>query len=397
MQAKTKQINEIYVTRAIAILGVLLVHATSFTIIDLQGTSYYGFYNSVNTFFKYGTPTFILLSSFVLFYSYSKRPLTPKLMASFYKRRMLFIILPYIIFSTLYFLYHYNVYASYIPQSEMLGEFLDRLAIGKTSSHLYFVFISIQFYILFPLFLWFFKTFPAVAKHAFWIGFLIQWAFVFALDQGLITVENKGSISLSYMSYYFTGITLGMYFDKFERFLSMTKEALLSKWGVWTVVLWLAWAGTAFGHIYVQYLLRTGLGSPSQLVFQLFWNLHTFFSAFVLLQVSFLIYRKFAPWAVNALMHLGVASFGIYLMHLLVLNEYYAQFKTGDPLLYHIFIAVGFVVTLAVSWLVVGLVLKYVPGAWILFGATPKKMPKKDKTQLPLEPGSSQQTTSSSP
>ena len=52
---------------------------------------------------KFGTPTFIFLSSLVLFYNYYDRPTTKKLIGGFYKKRLLYIIIPYTLFSVFYF------------------------------------------------------------------------------------------------------------------------------------------------------------------------------------------------------------------------------------------------------------------------------------------------------
>lgn len=55
---KKAQVDEIYITRALAILGVLIVHATSFPVTEFDSSSsIYGIYNFSNTFFRFGTPT----------------------------------------------------------------------------------------------------------------------------------------------------------------------------------------------------------------------------------------------------------------------------------------------------------------------------------------------------
>lgn len=64
-----------------------------------------------NIFFKYGTPTFILLSSFVLFYNYGGRDkLEPAVLGKFYRNRLLYVIIPYIVASIGYFLMQHMMY-----------------------------------------------------------------------------------------------------------------------------------------------------------------------------------------------------------------------------------------------------------------------------------------------
>ena len=101
---KPDYIAELDLVRAFAIIGVIIVHATALTVVTLDPqSSLYGFYHLLNIAFKYGTPTFIFLSSFVLFLNYYHRPLDAALIKRFYTRRLLHVVLPYVIISILYF------------------------------------------------------------------------------------------------------------------------------------------------------------------------------------------------------------------------------------------------------------------------------------------------------
>lgn len=377
---KKAQLNELYITRALAILGVLIVHATSFTFSELSNTStFYGFYNFSNTFFRIGTTTFIFLSSFVLFYSYYHRPITAKLIGNFYKKRFLYIIVPYILFSIAYFFINsYQHLVPYLTSSEMVNEFLFQLSQGKAAAHLYFVFISIQFYVLFPILLLVFKRYPRLVKHTLWIGFALQWIFVVLNNQYFQLY--KGNLAISYFSFYFLGIFFGVYFDQIKEFFSVRKKQLFtSKIGLYTILLWLSWALFSSIHVIYIYFNRTVEGFfIHALLYELIWNFHTILSAIVLLQVSFVIYRVCSAKVVNSLMHLGVVSFGVYLIHLMILNYAHQYIPTfGKPILYHASILAGFLISLFVSWLVVHLVMKYFKWSWIIFGSGPKKMPVK--------------------
>lgn len=379
--AKRKTIQEIYLVRTLAILGVLMVHSTSQVTVDLHSDSgLYPIYNFLNIFFKFGTPTFIFLSAFVLFYSYLDRDLTYPLMKRFYKNRLKFILIPYVIFSAFYFFtlaIHFNYYGN--DYAEMFSNFFNRLATGKAYAHLYFVFISIQFYILFPLLLWVMQKKRALIKHAIWIGFAVQWTF-FLLNHYFHIYDfsdiPKGSWAVSYFSYYMLGAFMGVYYEKFL-------EWMRAGWKYWVWGLWLLAGGL---HVYIYYLQRVQDIYSDTKWYELYWNLHTILSALVLFHFAFWLFKVLPKWATKTMIHIGICSFGIYLLHPFILFVYRQKIMpqaTGFPE-YHIMIGLGFVLALGLSWLIVTIASK-IKGSWILFGQFPKPQ-KKVPTDQRIEP-----------
>lgn len=84
---KRAHINELNITRALAILAVLLIHSTSTPVTTLSSDSkLYPFYVFFNIFPKFAVPVFIFLSGFVLFYNYIQKDLTKELIIHFYKK-----------------------------------------------------------------------------------------------------------------------------------------------------------------------------------------------------------------------------------------------------------------------------------------------------------------------
>ncbi|MEK3772115.1 acyltransferase family protein [Paenibacillus sp. FSL R5-0887] len=102
--ARQERLPQLDIFRALAILGVLHVHSSSFAAGEQALHSpYYYWLNWINIFFKFGTPSFIFLSSFVLFYNYYGRPVTRSLIINFYRRRLKYILLPYLLASMGYY------------------------------------------------------------------------------------------------------------------------------------------------------------------------------------------------------------------------------------------------------------------------------------------------------
>jgi peptidoglycan/LPS O-acetylase OafA/YrhL len=375
---KKDRIDEINLVRAFAIIGVLMVHSTSNAVTEAVASSYFAVYNFANIFFKFGTPTFILLSSFVLFYNYYDRPLDKTLIGSFYKKRLLYILLPYLIFSTGYFFMLHVLYYPNRALGDTLASFAVKLLTGKAYAHLYFVFISVQFYLLFPLLLYVFKKWPRLTLWLVPIGFAVQWGFVL-LNHFWLAVPNKGSWAFSYFAYYFTGAFMGVYYGVVKTWLKPSLDKLRSWRGLSWALLWAGWLACGLTHVWIWYAGRHDGIWYNTLWYELLWNLHTFLTALVLLQIAFAL-REWNRNAgiVRALGHLGIMSFGVYLIHPLFLFVY-RHFPVSSAGWYHLWYLGGFVLALALSWLVVALAFRFVPYAWVVFGNVPAKYGRQPK------------------
>lgn len=380
LQKKREKLPELQLVRAFAILGVLSVHSTSFAVTDMVGSNYFFLYNFMNIFMKYGTPTFIFLSSFVLFYNYYERPLTKELIGGFYKKRMLYIIIPYIVFSVFYFTLLDILYYPDRSFQESMVSFISKLLTGKAYTHLYFVFISIQFYILFPFILWLFKKVPQLTKWAIPIGLVIQWAFIL-MNKFYLQVPNKGSWSLSYIAYFMLGAFIGIYYPKLKSWFVMSREnATFSRMIGW-IMLWAGWLTAGLAHVYIYYNSRLYGTQYNSTLYEFLWNLHTYLGTVVFLQIAFLMYRK-APLKLTGLFEkLGALSFGVYLIHPFFLLVY-RQFPplTGNSILVHLWYAGGYVTALICSCIVVSLTVRYIPCSWVIFGNISKS--KKSKGHI---------------
>ncbi|WP_342563781.1 acyltransferase [Paenibacillus sp. FSL R7-0345] len=375
--ARQERLPQLDIYRALAITGVLHVHSSSFAAGEQALNSpYYYWLNWINIFFKFGTPSFIFLSSFVLFYNYYGRPVTKSLIGSFYRRRLKYILLPYLLASIGYYVLTLYVNGVLMQQpGENLSSFLGALFSGSAYAHLYFVFISIQFYLLFPLLLKLLQSSGFWVKWAFPLGLMLQWGFIFWNKYQLHIVE-KGSLAISYLAYYMLGAYIAVNFEKVKQWLVQPWSGLTALHKRLTVLLFTAWLAAAFTHVQLWYEARHfGIWTDS-LWYELLWNVHTLLSALVLLYVTFLLYRRAPRWLVAFLTRLGELSFAIYLIHPLLLAVY-RRFRysiSPESLLYVGFIYGGLVVALAGSWIIVQFTFRRFPLGWVVFGSVPRSL-----------------------
>ncbi|OWA35690.1 acyltransferase [Saccharibacillus sp. O16] len=374
--------------RALAILGVIHVHATSAAVFESVDLKAFYLINFLNVFFRYGTPAFIMLSSFVLFYNYYDRPLTGRLVMGFYKKRILYILLPYFLISAVYFVYKMHVAGTLgtgIESREMmLTRFWTNLSEGTAYTHLYFVYISVQFYILFPLLLMLFKSSKWFVRWAIPIGLVLQWAFVF-WNRYELQSQTKASYAITYLSYYMIGAVLAIHFDKIRGWLMYDGKQMPPMTRSWNRVLWFCWSMVVVMHVWFYQEIRLGHMAPSSLYYELFWNLHTMLTALVLMRTSFVLYRRAPKFLVRWLTRLGELSFAIYLLHPLVLG-FYREGKTwvfdhipSGSMTYFAWVCGGTIVSLAVSWIFAKVVMRWIPGAWMLLGSIPYSIRRKKK------------------
>lgn len=374
---RQERLPQLDIFRALAILGVLHVHSSSFAAGEQALHSpYYYWLNWINIFFKFGTPSFIFLSSFVLFYNYYGRPVTRSLIGNFYRRRLKYILLPYLLASIGYYALTLYVNGRLIQNfSDNLLNFLRALFSGSAYAHLYFVFISIQFYLLFPVLLKLLQSSRFFVRWAIPLGFALQWGFIF-WNKYQLHIVGKGSLAISYLAYYMMGAFIAIHFEKVKLWLVKPWREQTAGQKGWTALLVVSWLIAAFIHVQLWYVARHYGVWADSLWYELLWNVHTILSALVLLYAAFLIYRRAPRVIVTLLTRLGELSFAIYLIHPLLL-AIYRRFRYHiaiESLTYVLFIYGGLVVALGGSWLIVQFAFRRVRKSGVFFGSIPRSL-----------------------
>lgn len=373
--------------RAFAVFSVIMVHANSVTMAEQTlSPSLFYFYNAINILFKFGVTSFIFLSGFVLFYNYFDKPFNLNVLANFYKKRLVSIGLPYLLVSGCYYglVAWQNGRLLTEPAGTQLRLFGKELIHGTAYTHLYFIFIMIQFYLLFPLVLWLLQK---LRNRTLWlmmtvpIGFGLQWGFYF-WNKYRLHLPNKGSFAPTYISYFLVGAVMAVFYDRIRGWLNTGWRGLSGKGRLGMAVLWMSWIAVTLYHIQLWYELRRGINSASTLTFEIVWVVEMVLSILVLLHAVFQIYLRSRSFWVKTLTRLGGLSFGIYLFHPVVLREYrlfVCSRYTLDPntWIYFLYIAGGSIAALFGSWIFVQFCFKRLPFASWFLGSVPASLKKK--------------------
>ncbi|MGD9778674.1 acyltransferase [Methanomethylovorans sp.] len=215
--------EEINYLRAIAIIGVLIIHTIDDTaaVKNLTGLMFSLMY--IEELVRFAVPMFIFVSGFVLYNKYrSELPVK-----DFYKKRFMSILIPYIIFSVIYCIV--NTQLGLFP-AFTLNSVIDSIFNFTASGHFWYFQLILTFYIFYPAIIAYYE----ITKDRFEIHLL------FALFSPILIMYVLGSFIPSfgfalstpfkYLIYFLFGIYTKDNYDKICRRLeriSMKKILLL--------------------------------------------------------------------------------------------------------------------------------------------------------------------------
>ena len=343
--------------RAFAILAVIMIHVTSFPLIRVQQGSWkHDFYFILNTSSQFAVPAFLFLNGFLLFYNYYAMH-GRGWIATFYRKRILYILIPYLAWSLFYYLFwQYQTQGNAWLNAD---QFMIRLITGNNYTHLYFFIIIIQFYVLFP-------ALVHIVQHAKLDKWLILIALVsqvifFILNNHWLHIQRTGVLFISYFLQFCAGAYVGMHYEHAVGKLIKKKWAITALFMVGSLLYIFA------GKVYFHWL-------PALLPYKAYLNqvIYLWFtlaaSAFLLLLANRIYNVDAMTWVKRALNSIGAASFVIFLSHpfFLALWRKYVVDRFGAY--YHYLTLLGFVVVLLCSWGSYLLLAKYRRYTWWIIG-----------------------------
>ena len=363
---KPSYLPEADLIRAAAIIAVVAVHVTSIPVTSLSSdSSFYLIYLTINVFGMLGVPTFIFLSGFMLYNSYSQKTDIQGWVTNFYQNKFSYIVLPYLVWSTFYHLFSFVLRGSIGFDGT---SFLRQLLLGKASYHLYFMVIILQFYFLFPFLLMLVKKQKFQSYHFFLYGLILQWSFLL-YNRYFWQFEYKSRLSLTYFSFFAFGTLVAANYDSLAELLTK-RRALSLAFITWVAAL--AWNTLLYFNAYTKKTYANGLW------FEAAWNIYAFLSFIFLCFLARYVIDRCHGLPVKAASILGRVSFGVYLIHPAILSLLRKVPLHSKPFIYHSVIALQFLLALTGSCLIIYLLQRYLPLTDFALGKSKVKADKRD-------------------
>jgi len=370
---QNKRVIEIEYLRGVAILAVLAIH-TSSNFIHIQNLNLLLITNVIiDVFAHFAVPLFIFISGFVLPIKYdsslSKR--------SFYKKRVLSIIPPYIIFSIVYIcirtIGHWKMNG--VLEYPSLTNILFWILTASSAFHMWFFALVIQFYMIYPYIIYLYEKYSLKKQLILLllITFLVQESWLVSRDV-LQTYSNPTinllltSVFLSHIFYFILGIYTYHNYENMKKKVLENKKLLSFFVLLFTIVISIFWIKGI-----IEYGNYSNIPAYFFIIPDLIGTVY-FPLIFLLLLMSTINLKSSNRISSNILLSLGNYSFGIYLIHVVymnvIINILFPKVNIDvDQSIYYILL---FLLTLTLSYINI-YIITLLPNHEIFIGETIRK------------------------
>jgi len=308
-------ILEIDFLRAWACLCVVVIHVTANPLYFAEpGSLNHLILLVINQFTRFAVPAFVFITGFTLAWSHLIEN-KPFQYLPYLKRRFRQVLLPYLAWSSLYFIF---LNWSADPRTAVVyaQELGLGILLGSTAYHLYFVVLILQFYLLAPLFLRLYRRFPYPLAFL-GLGTLLQFAlniynYYYAapfqipiLDFFFQYLDRN---CLLWVGYFLLGMGLAGVFPQVKNWLRQHGSWILL---LPALVFWVALVGEFLSALQAGKAFFGVVSSVKPLIL--------FYTLSVILALFWLQPKIKAPGIQSFFRQISQYSFGVYLAHPLLI------------------------------------------------------------------------------
>ena len=206
---RKRYLNNLDYLKGLAIIGVVAIHTLG-TEYPLNNDFLYIMYINTINLSAFSVPFFIFISGLVLTYNYGDIKMNYK---EFIMKRLLAILIPYIIWSFLYITYNRVEIGKTFDINPIA--IIRKLITGNAEFHLYFIVLIIQFYLIFPFILKYFLKFKKYHTNLlsliFFFNLLIIFAYYYQFDYLSEKILKK--VFIFWIFYFVYGMITGYNID----------------------------------------------------------------------------------------------------------------------------------------------------------------------------------------
>lgn len=354
-----ERIESLKYMRVVAMSLVVLIHTTAIAFSHVPIDSpLYQFYLLLNRFTRFEGPVFVFLSGVVLFYNYDDRPFTLSTWLRFYRKRFMYILGPYVIWS---FFYEGFTYYMGIREFQGIEAVFLNLLDGGANYQLYFIMILVQLYFLMPVFVFLIKRFQTIRNHLFIFGFIAEFIYqVLNHTYGWIDFP----FFMVYLGSFLLGGWTGIHYQKHKHSWTTKKYLAVSA------------AATIMGIAYMElYLKHNILGQPVMPypVFKLIAMTYYVLATYLLFKLCIRLEEIASNWIKDASEQLRIYSFGFYLVHPFILYLWELWLQADSGWMFHFLILARYILVMVSCYVFIRTLHLIFPKAWYLFGKLPEQ------------------------
>jgi len=359
--------------RALTALSVIAVHVVALTTYLSRSELSLQMQNAVVVALHFTRAVFMFVTAFALVYVYYRKPFSLK---RFWSKRSISFLLPYIFWSLVYI--PYNRPGLVLAPVEFIKTAAFDILTGTASFQLYYILLSLQFYLFLPIFLLLLKR---IARHP-WIALsisLMVQVVAFYVDYHYLQETKLASTSklwgivatyqdrflLTYQFYFLLGAFTALYFEQVKAFLFRHGWIVV---GGFVAILAGTWLHFVI-QIRVFQLSLDNAGSVLQPMMVFYSAAVIFFMLWLACHWAVRKGQDGKPRGYQIWNKLSDASFGVYLIHVFIMNFVLARVIPAMPASWHVSVRVflAWALTAGASFLSV-VVMLHIPFVSRLFG-----------------------------